>query len=123
MDLPALVGLYVDLPVFVYITSDVFRSHPPRPDSRLGTADAEIMVSSVENPELSYILSFKAWSRLECVAVYVSDINQPSLSTPFYSVLVSVSVFMAFSTVFHSVNPPNSSSLSHSVLPVLFLPD
>ena len=28
--------------------------------------------------------------------------NQPSLPTPFYSVLVSVSVFMALSNVFHS---------------------
>ena len=35
------------------------------------------------------------------VAVYVFCINQPSLLTPFYSVLVSVSVFMALSTVFH----------------------
>ena len=56
------------------------------------------------------------------VAIYVSDINQPSLHTPFYSVLVSVSVFMALSTVFHSINSPDNSPLSHSVLPVLFLP-
>ena len=35
------------------------------------------------------------------VAVYVFDVNQPSLPTAFYSVLVSVSVFMALSTVFH----------------------
>ena len=56
------------------------------------------------------------------VAVYVFDINQPSLPTPFYSDLVSVSVFMALSTVFHSVNSPDNSPLSHSVLLVLFLP-
>ena len=56
------------------------------------------------------------------VAVYVFDINQPSLSTPFYSVLVSISVFMALSTVFHSINSPDNSPLSHFVLPVLFLP-
>ena len=55
-------------------------------------------------------------------AVYVFDINQTSLPTPFYSVLVAVSVFMALSTVFHSINYPDSSPLSHSVLPVLFLP-
>ena len=55
------------------------------------------------------------------VAVYVFDINQPSLSTPFHSVLVSVSVFMALSTVFHSMNSPDNSTLSHSVLPALFL--
>ena len=51
---------------------------------------------------------------------YVKDINQPSLPTP-YSVLVSVSVFVALSTVFHSLNSPDNSPLSHSVLPVLFL--
>ena len=55
------------------------------------------------------------------VAVDVFDTNQPSLPTPFYSVLVSVSVFMALSSVFHSINFPDSSPLSHSVLPVLFL--
>ena len=38
------------------------------------------------------------------VAVFVFDINQPSLPTPFYSVLVSISVFMALSTVFHSIS-------------------
>ena len=31
------------------------------------------------------------------------------------------SVFMALSTVFHSINSPNNSPLSHSVLPVLLL--
>ena len=56
------------------------------------------------------------------VAVYVFDVNKPSLPTPFYSVLVFVSVFMALSTVFHSINSPDNSPLSHSVLPVLFLP-
>ena len=57
------------------------------------------------------------------VAVYVFDINQPSLPTPFsYSVLVSISVFMSLSTVFHSINSPDNSPLSHSVLLVLFLP-
>ena len=45
------------------------------------------------------------------VAVYVFDINPMSLPTPFYSVLVSVSVFMALSTVFHSINSPSNSSL------------
>ena len=54
--------------------------------------------------------------------VHVFDINQPSLPTSFYSVLVSVSVFMALSTVFHSVNSPDSSPFSPSVLPVLSLP-
>ena len=56
-------------------------------------------------------------------ADHVFYIKQPSSPTPFYSVLASISVFMALSTVLHSVNSPNNSPLSHSVLPVLFLPD
>ena len=54
--------------------------------------------------------------------VYVTDINSPSSPTPFYSVLVFVSAFMALSTLFHSINSPDNSSLSHSVLLVLVLP-
>ena len=53
--------------------------------------------------------------------VYVFDINQPSLPTPFYSILVSISAFMALSTVFHPINSPGNSPHSHSVLLVLFL--
>ena len=56
------------------------------------------------------------------VVVYVKDINQPSLPTPLYSVLVSISVFIALSTVFDSINFPDNPPLSHSVLPVLILP-
>ena len=56
------------------------------------------------------------------VAAYVFTVSQPSLPTPFYSVLVAVSVFMAASTVFHSTNSPDKSALSGSVLPVSFLP-
>ena len=56
------------------------------------------------------------------VVVHVKVINQPSSPTPYYFVLVSVSVFMALSTVFHSTNSPDKSLLSHTVLPVLFLP-
>ena len=54
------------------------------------------------------------------VTVYVFDINQPSLPTPFYSVLVSVSV-CGLSTVVHSVNSPDNSPLSHSVLPICLI--
>ena len=36
-------------------------------------------------------------------AVYVSDIEKLSLPTPLYSVLVSIFVFMALSTVGHSI--------------------
>ena len=55
------------------------------------------------------------------VLVYVKDINQPSLPTPFYIVLVSISLFLTLSTVFHStnsINSPDNSPLSHTVLPV-----
>ena len=40
----------------------------------------------------------------------------------FYSVLLSISVFMALSAVFHSTNSPDNFPLSHPVLPVIFLP-
>ena len=41
--------------------------------------------------------------------------------TPFFSSgLEPVSVFTVLSTVFHSINSPDNSSLSHSVLPVVF---
>ena len=55
-------------------------------------------------------------SRGEDADVYVLDINQLSLPTPFYSVLVSVFVVMALSTAFHSITSPGISTLSHSVL-------
>ena len=47
------------------------------------------------------------------VMVYVFDINQPSLPTAFHSVIVFVSVVIALSTVFHSVNSPDNLRLSH----------
>ena len=56
------------------------------------------------------------------VALYVFNINQPSLPTPSYSVLVSISVVVALSSVFHSIHSPDNSPLSRFVLPVLFLP-
>ena len=56
------------------------------------------------------------------VVAYVKDRNHPSLPTPFYSVHVSIFVFLTFSTVLHSINYQNSPPLSHSVLPVLILP-
>ena len=75
--------------------------------------------------ELSHVIWFDSPHGLtftwEDVAVYVFDISQPSLPTPFYSVLVSVSVFTALSTVFNSIKSSDNSMLSHSALPVLFL--
>ena len=57
------------------------------------------------------------------VTVYVLDIHQPSLPTLFIpGILVSVSVFMTLSTVFHSINSPDNSPFSHVILLVLFLP-
>ena len=49
------------------------------------------------------------------------DINEPSLPALFYSVLVSISVLLALSTAFHSINSSENSPLSHSVLPVSLL--
>ena len=54
------------------------------------------------------------------VTVDVVNINQPNVPTPFYSVLVFLFVCMALSTVFHSVNLPDNSTFSHSVLRVIF---
>ena len=53
------------------------------------------------------------------VTVYVFDINKPSLPAPSYSVLVSVSVFMSLSTVFHSV-PTGSPSRGGGVAIYVF---
>ena len=52
---------------------------------------------------------------------FMSDISKPSSPTP-YSLLVSLSVFMALSTVFHSMTSPDNSLFSDTVLPVLSLP-
>ena len=57
----------------------------------------------------------------EDATVYVREINQPSLHTSFYFVLVSISVFVALSIVFHSIIPPTALSFL-TVLPLLFLP-
>ena len=51
---------------------------------------------------------------------FMSDVNQPSLPTPYYSVVVSISVYVALST--HSINSPDISSFSDSVPLVLSLP-
>ena len=46
------------------------------------------------------------------VTVYVWH-KLTDLTHFFFSVLVSISVFMALSTVFHSINSPNNSPFSH----------
>ena len=65
--------------------------------------------------------SERRWWRDGDFTVYLYDINQPSSPTPFSSVLVSVSVFMAFQLYFIPYNSPDNSPFSHAVLPVLFL--
>ena len=80
-----------------------------------------IYCSAIERLELTYN-PVGSPSRGGDVAVYVFDMNRPSLPTHFYSGLVSISVFMALSTVFHFLNSPDNAPLSHSVLLVLFLP-
>ena len=50
------------------------------------------------------------------VVVYVFDINHPSLPTPFYFVLVSVSGSVALSTVFHRAFSLSSSDHNSALL-------
>ena len=70
------------------------------------------------------VLSFptSSPSRGGDVAVYVFWHKPAELAHSFFSVLVSVSVSMALSAVSHFINSTDNSLLSHSVLPVLFLP-
>ena len=56
---------------------------------------------------------------LRFMSIYKPTELAPSF---FCSVLVSVSVFIALSTVFHPINSPDNSPLSLSVLLVLYLP-
>ena len=68
--------------------------------------------TSASSADVLYWVSAGSLSRDGDVMVYVCDINQPSLPTPFYSVLVSVSVSMALSAVFHLINSPDNSAFS-----------
>ena len=74
---------------------------------------------------LLYHLPLRLFSRAHLHVMgmlrFMSEINQQSLPTSFYYVFVSVSVFMALSTVFHSINSRDNSPFSRSVLPVLSL--
>ena len=70
-------------------------------------------VAYTERWETTMIIVFAGSpSRGGNVTVFVKNINHLSLPTPFYSVLVSISVFVALSTVFHSINSPDNSSFS-----------
>ena len=79
-------------------------------------------VSRLSHQRMPEKVSVGSPSRGGDASVYVFEINQPSLPAPFYSVLASVSVFTALSTVFNSINSPDSSPLSNSVLRVFILP-
>ena len=79
------------------------------------TVDLEVCSFSPENTSDS-VVPMGSPSRGGDVTVYVCDTNQPSSPTPFYSVLVSISVFMALSNVFHSINSPDNSPFSYSSL-------
>ena len=56
--------------------------------------------------------SLRVHVHVEGMLRFMSDINQPSLPTPFYSVLLPIFVFKALSTVFHSINSPENSVFS-----------
>ena len=74
-------------------------------------------------PECLCTLSFSPRAQFDAVGtlLFMFDMNQPSLPIPFSSILVSVSVFMALSTVFHSINSPDIPPFSDSVLQVFAL--
>ena len=63
-------------------------------------------------------LTFTCWGCYDLCPTY-SNRACPLSFIPF----LCISVFMALSTVFHSINSPDNSPLSHSVLTVFFLPN
>ena len=94
---------------------------PKHPSSR-ETVDRLGVEVYLSPSDTSFIVPTGSPSRGGDVAVYACHKpTELAHSFFFYSVLVSDSVFVALSTVFHIINSPNNSPLSHSVLPVLFL--
>ena len=81
--------------------------------ARLFTDDTAVYRAILSHLDRPRGLTFMWWG------CYGLNINQPSLPTPFYSVLASTSVLMALSTAFHSINSPDNSPFSDSVLLVL----
>ena len=61
----------------------------------------QLNVLTMTDPTIMFLVHTGSPSRVGDVAVYVFDINQPSLPTPFHSILVPISVFMSLSTLFH----------------------
>ena len=101
-------------------------SPPPLTFSSQHFSSLHFVISTVPPHRPPPLVSAGSPSRAGDVMVPVPEINQPSLPTPLYPALypvqMSVSVFMAISTVFLSMNSPDNSPLSHSDRPVLFLP-
>ena len=91
-------------------------------DVPVGIIPNTVCATKTESPRTHLHVVGMLWFMFFDTMFMFFDINQPSLPTPFYSVLLSISVFMAPSTVFHSINSPDNSPLSHSVLQVLFPP-
>ena len=91
-------------------------------DASHGHARLRVSLKSVTESVLPPFGSWRAHLHVVETLRFVSDINRPNLPTPFCSVLVSISVFVALSTVFHSINSPDNSPFSHSVHVVLALP-
>ena len=65
---------------------------------------------------LAFISPLRAPLHMVGILRFMSDINQPSLPTPFYSVFVSISVYMALSTVFLDSSPFSDSVLLSALL-------
>ena len=102
------------------LTYEVYWALPSRLTGRLiSRSITKCSLTDVCSP--FYRESLRAHLQVIGMLRFMSDINQPSLPIAFYSVLVSVTVFMALSTVFHSINSPDNSPFSDSVLPVLAL--
>ena len=83
------------------------------------TSNANSSVDKYPHPHPS---SPRAHFHVVGMLQFMSDIKKPSLPSPFYSVLMFISVFiMTLSAACHSTNSPDKSLFSHSVLPVLSL--
>ena len=139
--LPSFAFAWMKLAVLYWVASRFLarlfkrKCHPHR-KTRLHHRSRQLFIQGHGSGNLSIIISrcvcmYHVWwvmpsSRADFhvagMLLFMSDINQPSLPTPLYFILMSVSVFMALLTVFHSINYPNYSPLSYSIRPILFLP-
>ena len=84
-----------------------------------GTLQQQLQGSFGDGLTLDIFVSTGSPSRGGDVAVYVSEINQPSLPTPFFCSCVCFCLYSPFNCI-SFLNSPDNSPLSHSILPVLF---